>query len=200
MSRPRDARTDSELLAAVQRADAKALGELYLRHAPRMLGVARRVLGTELDAEDVLQEVFLEVWQRARTFDAARGGARTWLFVRVRSRALDRRRAVLRARASPLELDEALEPATPPPNEDEIALRRAVRHLPRELGELVALGYRRGLSSSEMATSTGIPIGTVKSRVARALTALRGALSIDESETSKRKVAAPIAAAAVGKA
>jgi len=177
MSRARDLRTDSELLAAVQRADATALGELYARHAPRMLGVARRVLGAELDAEDVLQEVFLEVWQRAGTFDAARGGARTWLFVRVRSRALDRRRAVLRARLTPLELDEATEPSAPSAGEEELALRQAVQHLPRELGELVALGYRDGLSSREMADAIEIPLGTVKSRVARALATLRGVLS-----------------------
>lgn len=178
--RSSDPRSDSELVLAVQRADAGALAELYTRHAPRMLGVARRVLGTELDAEDVLQEVFLEVWQKAQAFDTARGGARTWLFVRVRSRALDRRRALLRARLAPLELDEANEPSIRPPNEDELALHDAVRCLPSELAELVALGYRHGLSSSEMAASAEIPVGTVKSRVARALAQLRRMLQGDE--------------------
>ncbi|HEV8550297.1 MAG TPA: sigma-70 family RNA polymerase sigma factor, partial [Polyangiaceae bacterium] len=86
-------RTDEELLLAVQRSEPAALAELYLRHAPRMLGVARRVLGTRRDAEDTLQDVFLELWQCARDYESARGSAVTWLFVRVRSRALDRRRA-----------------------------------------------------------------------------------------------------------
>src|SRR5690348_4003420 len=85
-----DSDADEQLVRKVAEGDRAALGELYDRFAPSMLAVARRILGSE--PEDLVQDVFLEAWHRARHFDPARGSVRTWLMLRVRSRSLDRLR------------------------------------------------------------------------------------------------------------
>ena len=94
-----DAELDRQILVRVVAGDHSALTQLYDRHAPVMLGVATRVLGSRRDAEDLLHDVFLEAWQKAASFDATRGSVKTWLLLRVRSRAIDRLRVLAKARA-----------------------------------------------------------------------------------------------------
>jgi len=166
---------DTELISRVARGQNAALGELYDRHAGLLLAVLRRVLGDEPEAEDVLHEVFLEVWQHAADYDESRGSVRAWLVMRARSRGLDRLRALSRLRASsadPASLEDA---AIAPPN-DALSVRRALSNLPPELRTLLELGYFEGLSSSEIAAHQRLAVGTVKSRVARALAELREVL------------------------
>ncbi len=166
---------DPELIALVARGQQAALGALYDRHAGLLLGVLTRVLSDAQEAEDVLHEVFLEVWQRAADFDPARGNVRAWLVMRARSRALDRLRVLGRTRTLPSEamLPEPTPQAVPA---DTLSVRRALSNLAPELRTLLELGYFEGMSSAEIAAHEGIAIGTVKSRVARALAELRGVL------------------------
>lgn len=163
---------DAELISRVARGQNAALGELYDRHAPLLLAILKRVLGDPSEAEDVLHEVFLEVWERAADYDGSRGSVRAWLVMRARSRGLDRLRALGRAKQLPLVPADAEAAALPAP-ESTLSVRRALQQLAPELRVLLELGYFQGLSSTEIASHEQLAIGTVKSRVARALAELR---------------------------
>lgn len=172
------AELDRQLLAAIQDGCRASLARLYDRHADRMLGYAYRMLNHRGDAEDLLHDVFIEVWQRAGGYDPARGSVAGWLLVRLRSRAIDRLRAVGAARDRGL-VDAAPDDCPAPPAGDpslapERALaRRAVAELSEVQRSAVELGYFEGLTCAEIAARCGVPIGTVKSRLAAALTSLR---------------------------
>ncbi len=166
---------DIELISHIARGQNAALGELYDRHAGLLLAVLTRVLRDAPEAEDVLHEVFLEVWERAVDFDESRGSVRAWLVMRARSRGLDRLRALGRARQ--LAHDPAgREVALLPTPETTLSVRRALGQLAPELRTLLELGYFEGMSSTEIAAHQQLAIGTVKSRVARALAELRDVL------------------------
>ncbi len=181
MSQRRDD-PDRPLMARVEARDADALAELYDRHAARLLGLARRVLGDGGEAEEVLQEVFLFVWKSAGSFDPARGHALTWLLIVTRSRAIDRlraRRGVSRPEVRSLE-DLAEEPASGDDVEArsagrqwETLCRSAVRELPADQRHALELAYFDGLTHQEIAERTSTPLGTVKTRVRLGLMKLR---------------------------
>src|SRR5689334_18883589 len=140
---------DMELISCIARGQNVALGALYDRHAALLLGVLRRLLRDEQEAEDVLHEVFLEVWEHAADYDPGRGTVRAWLVMRARSRGLDRLRSLNRARAAPPDrLDYEL-PLAPAPA-DTLTVRRALSNLAPELRRLLELGYFEGLSSAEI--------------------------------------------------
>ena len=178
--------SDSRLLQAMADGDRGALARLYDRHAPALLALSARVLGSAGEAEDLVQDVLLEAWHRAGDYDPARGSVRTWLAVRTRSRALDRLRSAGRLRLvapPPDDSDERAEaiaeqgedPALAP---DRRRVRHAVTLLPESQRTVLELGYYEGLTSAEIALRTNIPIGTVKSRVAAALSRLRETLRV----------------------
>jgi RNA polymerase sigma-70 factor (ECF subfamily) len=166
---------DAQLVAAVVKGERAALATLYDRHAPLLLALGTRVLGDRAQAEDVLHDVFLEAWHQARQFDPARGSVRAWLVTRMRSRALDRLGKVSRA----ARLAESAARERGGPASDGIAaadrerVRQGVAGLSEELLAVIDLAYFDGLSSSEIAERLGIPMGTVKSRLARAIATLR---------------------------
>jgi RNA polymerase sigma-70 factor (ECF subfamily) len=146
-----------------------------------MFGAALRLLRERREAEDLLHDVFLEVWRKAGDYDPARGSVRTWLLVRLRSRALDRRKSVYHTRVVALE-ERALEREEAPLGDPSMdlereAVRRALRQLPEAQQAVLELAYYQGFSSSEIAARLGIPLGTVKSRVAGGMARLREALS-----------------------
>ena len=169
------------------RGDSLALALLYERHAPRLCALARQILGRSDEAEDLLHDVFLEAWRHAADYAEARGTVWSWLCVRTRSRAIDRRRAAprnisfdaleLAARERFGFLDAEFGAELSPDREK---LRRALASMSREEREVVALGYFEGLSSSEIAARIQVPIGTVKSRTRGALAKLRLRLSSRE--------------------
>lgn len=101
---PEQDRVDAELVHAVARGDERALASLYDHYSPILFGLLLRILKDRPEAEDVLQEVFLQIWQRASSFDAERGRPFTWLVTLARSRAIDRLRSV-RSRPSPRSSD-----------------------------------------------------------------------------------------------
>jgi RNA polymerase sigma-70 factor (ECF subfamily) len=168
---------DERLVRAVAEGDREALGTLYDRYAPAMLAVGQRVLGSAREAEDLVQDVFLEAWHRARHYDAARGSVRTWLMLRLRSRAIDRKRAAQRNRK--VDLDEAKLAEQSSTDGDSMsareasALRGLLAELSLEQQAVLELGYFSGLSCAEIATRLDVPIGTVKSRMSRAIAHLR---------------------------
>lgn len=167
---------DAELISRVARGQNAALGELYDRHASLLLAVLTRVLGDPLEAEDVLHEVFLEVWEHAADYDTSRGSVRAWLVMRARSRGLDRLRALGRGRQLFRDPSEKEAGAFTPAPESTLSVRLALEQLAPELRTLLELGYFEGLSSSEIAAHEQLAVGTVKSRVARALAELRDVL------------------------
>ena len=182
---------DRGLIAAAATGDEAALAELYDRHASAMLGVALRILKTRQDAEDLVHDVFVEAWQRAGDFDGSRGTVRSWLLVRVRSRAVDRLRSLEAARRRGLLLlaeHEAGEASVPPvwDGADRVRAKRALDALPDAQRTLVELAYFEGLTCSEMAAHCAIPIGTVKSRLAAAMTKLRQGFAEKSEQRSER--------------
>jgi len=178
-----EAAADAALMVALVRGDRQALAAIYDRHAGVLLALATRLLGDRPQAEELLHDVFVEAWHHARDFDPARGSVRAWLVTRTRSRAFDRRSA--RARQGRLAEQAAREQSARTGDEDAGApvdaarVRQQVGRLPAELVAVLEMAYFEGLSFSEIADALGIPLGTVKSRMARALSLLREGMGLD---------------------
>ena len=170
---------DRTCIGRMAAGDTRALEELYDRHAPMLYGLVLRIVGKASDAEEVLQDAWLQAWRRADTWDAARGTVAAWLVTLARSRAIDRIRSVAaRQRA---------ESATPAPEmalADEPAANAAQRQRQERLSaalatltprqrEVLELGYFGGLSQTEIAERIGAPLGSVKSWTRQGLMRLR---------------------------
>ena len=164
------------------RGDSAALAQLYDRYAGTMLALAQRIVGRGAEAEDVIHDVFLEAWRHSADYDSARGSVKSWLLLRTRSRSLDVQKSA-RVSKKATGLDDAWLAELGDPGRDTTAfadqtrVRQVLVALSPEQREVLLLGYFEGLSSSEIAERVGVPLGTVKSRVAAALSALRSALS-----------------------
>jgi RNA polymerase sigma-70 factor, ECF subfamily len=173
---------DAALIRSIANGDRVALAALYDQYAPLMFALAIRILRDRREAEDLLHDVFLEVWRSAADYDPKRGKVRTWLLIRMRSRALDSlksARVSRRADGDEIALEVA---ATDDPSQepDRARLRRVLAELPAEQRVVLELAYFEGLSCSEISTRLEVPIGTVKSRTAAALGKLRTGLQVGE--------------------
>jgi RNA polymerase sigma-70 factor (ECF subfamily) len=171
--------SDVELLAAIARSDEQALGLIYDRYRVILFGLMLRILHSRQEAEDVLQEVFLQVWKRASDFDEKRGRPFTWLVTLARSRAIDRLRSIgSRERVAQNAARETIE-TTSDAVEDSIrseegkVVRRALQELPEEQRRTLELAYFEGLTQSEVAKRLETPLGTVKTRMRSGLTRVR---------------------------
>ncbi|WP_176693108.1 sigma-70 family RNA polymerase sigma factor [Arenimonas terrae] len=175
------------LIGRIRFGDADALGQLYDLALGRVYGLALRVLRQPQDAEEVVSDVFLQVWDRAVSYCPERGAVMAWLLTLAWSRAVDRRRRGRRQRLEqPLHPGGADEAYTP--GEDESApvlierldqakaIRRALEALTPAQRRVLELSYQEELSQPEIAQRTGLPLGTVKSHARRGLAALRAAL------------------------
>lgn len=172
---------DERLVERMARGDREALAVLYDRYAGKVMGLGCQVLGDRHAAEDLVHEVFLDAWRQAGQFDAERGSVATWLLLRARSRAIDRRRSAARRRTEPESggYEKVVQDDPPADAERSSDQRRALAALgclSEEELEVIVLGYFEGLSSTEIAERVGVPVGTVKSRTRSGLMKLRGRL------------------------
>jgi RNA polymerase sigma-70 factor (ECF subfamily) len=178
-ARRRPTRDEKRLAARLRRRDRSVLAELYDTYGRATFGFLLRTLGDRGAAEDVQQQVFLEVWQRGAEYDPQRAAPATWLMLIARSRATDhlRRRTpeprdpVVAARMAGGEVDRALDEL-----HDTWWLTAVLSELPDDEAEPLRLRFADGLSQAEIADALELPLGTVKTRMARALGKLRVAL------------------------
>lgn len=155
------------------------MSQLYDRYGGAALATAARVLGDRSEAEDVVQEVFVRVWDRAADYDTSRGSVAAWVMSSVRNAAIDRLR---RKDAFHRALDGSAAQPKPLPEESEFPedLKRvtaAVAGLPGEQRVAIELAYFEGLSQSEIAARLKEPLGTIKTRMRLAMQKLRAALA-----------------------
>lgn len=170
---------DAALIERIRSGDETAMADMYDRYSGIVYGVALRVLGDAAAAEDVLQEVFLQLWRHPQAFDANRGRLPAWLAVIARNRAIDH------LRKRPMEDDiEELPISTGINLESEAAQRLAVEKIRGALGQLPAeqrraleMAFFEGMTHTEIAGKTGEPLGTIKTRIRAGLIAVRKAVS-----------------------
>jgi len=168
---------EAALIARIRAGDENAMAYVYDRYSGIVYAVALRVLGSTSSAEDVVQEVFLQLWRNPQAFDADRGKLAPWLAVIARNRSID----VLRKRPMEEDIDE-LPVSTGVNLEDEAAERMAIAkirgvlaQLPQDQRRLLEMAFFEGMTHSEIAGKTGEPLGTVKTRIRSGLQALRKA-------------------------
>jgi RNA polymerase sigma-70 factor (ECF subfamily) len=164
----------ASLIRRLTRGDHEALGEFYDLYAGLVNGLAVRILRDRAEAEDTVQEVFVQVWQQAARFDPSRGTPQAWLCTMARTRALDRLRKRASRREEP-ELADSGSTATPR-TEEALAVRAALDALPLDQRKALELAYYEGLTQSEIAERLAEPLGTVKTRIRTAMIRLRGVL------------------------
>ena len=172
---------DSALIGRVMAGDETALATLYDRYSAMLFGMLMRILNDRGAAEEVLQDLFMQLWRNAGRFDANRGSLPAWLMVIGRNRAISRLRG--RRDREVLEEEEgdfAGVFASPQNIEDEAAraqmaqsMSAALARLPAEQRQALELAYFEGMTQSEIAAKTGTPLGTVKTRVRTAMQSLR---------------------------
>jgi RNA polymerase sigma-70 factor (ECF subfamily) len=175
--------TDALLAARLAAGDDQALEEAFDRLAPAVYGAALYVLGQTSAAQDVVQDVFVELWSHPDRYDPAIGKLRTYLTVLARNRAVDVIRSELR-RIARQERHFRLTPGVPDPSpQDEVAtaeaasvVREAVRLLPDTQRHVIELAYFKGMTCREVALEVGIPEGTAKSRLRLAMAKLEAVL------------------------
>jgi RNA polymerase sigma factor (sigma-70 family) len=169
------------LLGAVSRGNRVAFSDLYRRTSAKLYGICLRLLGSEAEAQDVLQEVYVLVWEKAERFDSAKAGAITWLATLTRNKAIDRLRG--RAIASDgLEAAAEVEDGSPSAfdligdAQDAARLGRCLGELEERARSMIRAAFLDGATYPELAEREGVPLGTMKSWIRRGLQRLRGCL------------------------
>ena len=159
---------------AVGVADLEWFAGLYDSHAVRVFSLAMRIVRDVGAAEDVVQDVFLQAWTQRSRYDQARGPLAAWLLMLTRSRAIDRIRAARRDGGQSISFDAAVVAAPSTSDDDDTrVIREAVVMLPTEHRQPLELAFYEGYTHSEIATLLKQPLGTVKTRIRRAISLLR---------------------------
>lgn len=181
---PLKSSTDVEVFARVQGGDTSAFAEFYDRHSSLLYGIALKVLGNEHDAEDILQEAAVLIWERAPLYSAALGQPVSWAVALTRNRAIDRLRSV-RRRTEVMDAaaqEPASAPTPEPPSARTLAsetgefVKRAMESLASDQREAIELAFYGGLTQQEIALRLDQPLGTVKARIRRGMMAMRDML------------------------
>ena len=177
---------ETPLLTRIAQQDPAALSELYDRYARIIYAVAFKILGSVEEAEEVVVDVFCQVWRTAGAYNPQRGRVDGWLFMLTRSRAMDRlRRLQKTARAASASVEILLTRSpqmSSSPEEDLLISERraqvltALSQLPEEQREVLELAYYKGLTHVEIAAQTGKSLGTIKTRIRLGLKKLRTTL------------------------
>lgn len=180
---------DSEraaLTAALQRVakgDRAALQDVYRRTSAKLYGVALRIFPDSDEADDVLQDAFVNIWQRAGSFDPARASPITWLVALTRNRAIDRLRAKGKRVMAPIELAEEVADDRPDAetcliaDEGNARIRACIETLQKDDATLIRTAFFEGATYADIAERAKAPLGTIKSRIRRALLKLRACLA-----------------------
>lgn len=167
-----DRETLESLMLLTQQGDAAAFARLYDHIAPNVLGLSLQILHDQAQAEEVTQEVFIEVWQHAADFDPAKGSAKAWILRRARLRAIDRVRSAI-ATMKRDDREAFLVASINKESVEEEALRNVQRHAVRTALEImgephktaILMAYFGDMTHAELAEATGVPLGTAKTRV-----------------------------------
>lgn len=188
-------RKDEELLQEISKGNTEAFSEFYDRHSRLVYGALLRLLKDTDDAEDILQEVFVQVWRKASTYQPTLGSPKNWLVRIAHNRGINLIRSI-RQRAKQAEISI--------PNDDSVALNReliddslldntvnaermemirtAFRDLPKDQVELLDMAFFQGYSHSEISEALKMPLGTVKTKIRNGLLAMRDSLGFLRSE------------------
>lgn len=181
---------DEDLIALAQRGEITAFELLYDRHRGPAYSLARRITGTDGNADDVVQETFISVWRAIERYDPRRASVRTWLMRIVHRRAIDQLRSSTvhsKRRADGEGLIEDLTAKEPAPetlalaSEQSGLVRDALGELPEDQRKAIELAYFSGFSQTEIAEITGLPLGTVKGRMRLGLEKMRASLEQQEA-------------------
>jgi RNA polymerase sigma-70 factor (ECF subfamily) len=178
--------TDEQLMVMIQQRDPAGLELLYDRHASIVMSLGMKVVHNEAEAEDLLQEIFMEIWNRAASYDPVKGKPLGWIVTLARRRAIDRlRKCQSHCRAEDRLRDEVEQQPgawTTDPEEDFVMadirenLIKLIETLPVAQQQAIELAFYKGMSQREIAAHTGIPLGTVKTRIELGLKKLTVAL------------------------
>ncbi len=178
--------TDEQLMERIQKGDEPALAELHRRHRPLLRTIIGRMIANDHDVDDVEQECLLEVWRHAGSYRVEKGHALGWLVTLVRRRTIDRiRRKSAYSRAQDRFRDETLVATDAmhcgadedvAQSDTAEAVAKLIANLPEAQQQAVQLAYFRGMSQRQIAAHTGIPLGTIKTRLELALRKLRSSV------------------------
>lgn len=175
---------DKELVRAVMDRNTDAIAELFDRFSGMLSALSMRILNDPADVEEILQETFLQVWNQAARYDAKRSSVSTWLVLLARSRSIDRLRSrQVKLRTATAARQENPDTHTSPKavgnvlmQERRRRLQEEMAKLPEEQRQVLDLAFYGGMTQSEIAEQTSIPLGTVKTRTLLAMKKLRKAL------------------------
>ena len=159
--------SDEDLLTRSAGGDRAAFMQLHDRYAPRILGLLVKIMHSRTDAEDALQNVALDIWRRADSYNPALGSAQTWILMVARARGIDLLRKTGRAEKGGGDLAEMRAAADVPVRDgaERARVDRALEKLPPEQRTPIDMAFYRGLTREQIAGALGIPIGTVKTRI-----------------------------------
>lgn len=185
-----DSMDDKELVQAIVERRSDAVAELYDRYSGMLKALSQRILHDPSDAEEILQETFLQVWNQAGRYDPKRSSVSTWLVLISRSRSIDRLRSrQVKLRTATAAGRENPDIHTSPKGVGNVLgqerrkrLQEEMAKLPGEQSKVLELAFYSGMTQSEIAEHTGIPLGTVKTRTLLAMKKLRQALSEEIKE------------------
>ena len=176
---------ERRLVDGLRAGDPAALREIYAEWGPVTFSYLLSAVDDRAAAEDIQQQVFLELWQRGGQYDPERAGLSTYLLTITRSRATDHLRRRVRERVELGGRPELMLDSVDPDHEDELLdqwrMAHLLRQLPVDQATLLRLRFYRGMTQTEIAKATGVPLGTVKSRMTAGLVQLRELLEEEEA-------------------
>ena len=181
---PADSTTGVNLIQRVANQDREAFSQLYDRFSTLVFTLAMRMLKARSDAEDLLQEVFVQVWRQARGYSAERGSPEAWIINIARSRAIDKIRSIRRMGRSFVLTDDSARAqlgenigSWTAESEGRMAMNRALANLPETQREVLELAYLDGMTLTEIAERLAEPLGTIKTRMRAGIERLREIVS-----------------------
>ncbi len=188
--RPNETEAEAALVGRVAAGDRRAFEELYDRFAGVLFSTAFRVLNNREAAEDVLQDAFVQIWEKAPLYDSSRGKPMTWAITLTRNKAIDRLRSTQRRGRLQEEVQREAEAGEQFDDRNSLEavvsietgklVRDALANLPKDQREAIDLAFFSSLTQNEIAERLGEPLGTVKARIRRGMMKMRDALAPEE--------------------